>query len=95
MSRCIWYGTMKTDSISHVMRAALNPINLDERQVNAVAARIELDLRLGASFTRFQTLTLRAVGNVFEGKVVSYGWNSPWIDRTTLTTEKDPANFPR
>ena len=58
----------------HVMRAALNPVNLDEYQVNAVAARIELDLRLGASFTRFQTLTLQAMNAMlFQGRVVSYG----------------------
>ncbi len=58
---------------SHVVRAAQNPINLDERQVNAVAARIELDLRLGASFTRFQTLTLKTMGGDLEDRVISYG----------------------
>ena len=51
----------------------MNPIDLDEGQVNAVAARIELDLRLGASFTRFQTLSLRPIGPMFDGKVISYG----------------------
>lgn len=59
--------------LSHVLTAALNPINLDDRQVNAVAARIELDLRLGASFTRFQTLTLQAMGGDLEERVISYG----------------------
>ena len=57
----------------HVIRAAHNPINLDERQVNAVSARIELDLRLGAAFTRFQTLTLKTLGGDLEDRVISYG----------------------
>ncbi|KAJ9625154.1 DNA topoisomerase [Taxawa tesnikishii (nom. ined.)] len=43
----------------HVIQAAKNPITIDENQANAVAARIELDLRIGASFTRMQTLSLR------------------------------------
>ena len=60
-------------SSSHVVRAAQNPINLDERQVSAVGARIELDLRLGACFTRFQTLTLQAMGGDLEDRVISYG----------------------
>ena len=64
------------------MRAALNPIDLDERQVNAVAARIELDLRLGASFTRFQTLSLKTVGPMFDGKVISYGQRLPACARS-------------
>ncbi|KAL8727049.1 MAG: hypothetical protein Q9181_005843 [Wetmoreana brouardii] len=59
---------------AHVLRAAQNPIPLDERQVNAVAARIELDLRLGAVFTRFQTLTLQALGgDLANARVISYG----------------------
>lgn len=58
---------------AHVMRAALNPIDLDDRQVNAVAARIELDLRLGASFTRFQTLALQKLGGDLAERVISYG----------------------
>ncbi len=59
-------------SDSHVMRAALNPVNLDEKQVNAVAARIELDLRIGASLTRFQTLSFQTLDPRLEG-IISYG----------------------
>lgn len=51
----------------------MNPIDLDEKQVNAVAARIELDLRLGACFTRFQTLSLQTMGASLEDRVISYG----------------------
>ena len=58
---------------AHVIRAAQNPTNLDERQVNAVAARIEIDLRLGAAFTRFQTLTLQTMGEELQDRMVSYG----------------------
>ena len=57
----------------HVLRAANNPVNLDDRQANAVAARIELDLRLGASFTRLQTLSLQGLGGGLEDRVISYG----------------------
>jgi hypothetical protein len=55
------------------MTAARNPINLDDLQVNAVAARIEVDLRIGAAFTRFQTLLLQPLGGGLEEKVISYG----------------------
>jgi DNA topoisomerase-3 len=64
---------------AHIIQAARSPIPLDENSANAVAARIELDLRIGASFTRWQTLEifeyLKAQG-VFppdEKKVLSYG----------------------
>ncbi|KAI9774418.1 MAG: DNA topoisomerase [Geoglossum simile] len=57
---------------AHVLRAAQNPIRLDERQVSAVAARIELDLRIGASFTRLQTLSIQPLGPELQN-VISYG----------------------
>jgi hypothetical protein len=57
----------------HVIRAAKNAINLDERQVDAVAVRIELDLRIGYAFTRFQTTTLRALGGPLGDATISYG----------------------
>jgi DNA topoisomerase III len=61
--------------ISHIIHAAQHPVPLDYRQVAAVNARLELDLRVGAAFTRFQTMTLQ---NHFaalkeEKNIVSYG----------------------
>lgn len=58
---------------SHVIQAAQHPINLDDRQVNAVSARIELDLRLGAAFTRYQTLSLQTLGGELAERLLSYG----------------------
>ena len=80
----------------HVVRAAQNAINLDERQANAVAARIELDLRIGYAFTRFNTLTLQAMGGHLSEKVISYGqpWrveNISWITGSNIL--QDLANF--
>ncbi|KAL8656570.1 MAG: hypothetical protein Q9226_002633 [Calogaya cf. arnoldii] len=58
---------------AHILRAAQNPVPLDDRQVSAVAARIELDLRLGVIFTRFTTLTLQALGGeLAERRIISY-----------------------
>lgn len=60
----------------HVIHASQNPIRLDEAQAQAVSARIELDLRLGAAFTRMQTLALQNMipqqGDE-RGKLISYG----------------------
>ncbi|KIM69269.1 hypothetical protein SCLCIDRAFT_1177215 [Scleroderma citrinum Foug A] len=58
-----------------IHRAAQHPVELDEAQANAVEARITLDLRIGAAFTRMQTLTLQNRLPQFREKrdVVSYG----------------------
>lgn len=57
---------------SHILSAARRPVDIDERQAQAVAARIELDLRIGAAFTRLQTLKLKTVRGL-DGRVLSYG----------------------
>jgi len=48
-------------------------MQLDMRQAEAVDARIELDLRIGASFTRFQTLSFQRRYPGLEEGVISYG----------------------
>jgi DNA topoisomerase IA len=62
-----------SDLCSHVIHAAQHPIDLDDRQANAVAARIELDLRIGAAFTRLQTLQLQNLGEALHDRILSYG----------------------
>ncbi|KAK4047157.1 DNA topoisomerase [Microbotryomycetes sp. JL201] len=60
--------------ISHqINNACRNPVDLDRRQVDAVDARIELDLRLGAAFTREQTLKLQSRFQNMLQTFVSYG----------------------
>ena len=56
------------------LRRAMNNLQrLDDRQVAAVEARCELDLRSGAIFTRFQTLRLRDHFPSISKEVISYG----------------------
>lgn len=82
---------------SHVIHAAQNPIDLDDRQANAVSARIELDLRLGAAFTRYQTLTLQTLGGDLANKLISYGEfrldSCLGVPNSSLYVSQDPANF--
>ncbi|KAI1878085.1 uncharacterized protein JN550_000267 [Neoarthrinium moseri] len=58
---------------AHVLNAARNLVALDEKQVNAVSARIELDLRIGYAFTRFLSNNLKPMGEPLTSKVISYG----------------------
>ncbi|KAI1402226.1 prokaryotic type I DNA topoisomerase [Hypoxylon fuscum] len=58
---------------AHIMNASRNLVNLDQKQVNAVASRIELDLRIGYAFTRFLTLNLRTLGGPLAELMLSYG----------------------
>ncbi|KAI1126665.1 DNA topoisomerase [Nemania abortiva] len=58
---------------AHIINASKNLINLDHKQVNAVASRIELDLRIGYAFTRFLTNSLRTLGGPFQNLLLSYG----------------------
>lgn len=58
---------------SHILTAARQLVALDEKQVDAVSARIELDLRIGYCFTRFLTLNLRPLGGPLSNLTLSYG----------------------
>ncbi|KAI1331258.1 DNA topoisomerase [Xylariaceae sp. FL0255] len=58
---------------AHILTASRNLTLLDQKQVNAVASRMELDLRLGAAFTRFLTLNLKTLGEPLDNLVISYG----------------------
>lgn len=58
---------------AHILQAARNPIDLDDRQVDAVSARIELDLRIGYAFTRFQTKLIQPLGGPLAHSTISYG----------------------
>ncbi|KAI9041179.1 DNA topoisomerase 3 [Aspergillus affinis] len=58
---------------AHVLSAARALIELDDLQANAVAARIELDLRIGAAFTRLQTLQLKSISDTLAETIISYG----------------------
>lgn len=69
----IGYLDVRSLSSSHVLQAARALIELDELQANAVAARIELDLRIGAAFTRLQTLQLQNLSPILAEQVISYG----------------------
>lgn len=56
-----------------ITRAINNLIRIDERVSQAVDVRSELDLRIGAAFTRFQTLRLQAKFPDSIEDLVSYG----------------------
>lgn len=61
---------------AHIISAARNPVTIDEAQANAVASRIELDLRIGASFTRNLTLSIQPILQAAGGEekqIISYG----------------------
>lgn len=77
---------------SHVLAAARRLVDLDEKQVNAVAARIELDLRIGYAFTRFITNSLRTLRGPMEGLVISYGTHIVISLFTSPNPCQDPVN---
>ncbi|UZJ55209.1 hypothetical protein CBS101457_004529 [Exobasidium rhododendri] len=58
---------------NQIHRAAQNPVELDWRAAEAVESRMELDLRLGAAFTRLQCLNLQQHNAELQKRVISYG----------------------
>lgn len=64
------FSDMTATSIHRAMNNLIQP---DKRVSDAVDVRSELDLRLGAAFTRFQTLRLQPMYPDQIEKLVSYG----------------------
>jgi DNA topoisomerase III len=57
-----------------IRQAWLNLVELDMNSAMAVDARSELDLRIGAVFTRFQTVNLKnRFDELLDKRVLSYG----------------------
>ena len=77
IAQCVLFSPAKiprrvNDTDRQIHHAAQNPVELDYSQASAVEARIILDLRIGAAFTRLQTRTLQPLFQQITG-VVSYG----------------------
>lgn len=64
------FSEMTKPALQRAMNSLTQP---DERQSQAVDVRSQLDLRIGAAFTRFQTLRLRCVFPDKIESLVSYG----------------------
>ncbi|GAA5824127.1 hypothetical protein JCM5353_006152 [Sporobolomyces roseus] len=58
---------------AQINQACRNPVDLDLLQAAAVAARMELDLRVGAIFTRTQSLELQKRVATLVDMLISYG----------------------
>ncbi|KAK6202326.1 DNA topoisomerase [Scheffersomyces amazonensis] len=69
----IWRSRFSHLERSHIIQAAANPVTLDLKAINAVSCRIELDLRVGASFTRLLTDALKNKSVIDAKDVASYG----------------------
>jgi DNA topoisomerase-3 len=78
-----------------IHHAAQNPVNLDQAQADAVEARSILDLRIGAAFTRLQTLRLQDRLSDVTKEVISYGQLvHPLAFRSALNRMIGTCQFP-
>lgn len=71
----VWRAQFSHLERQHILYAARNPKRLDMNSVRAVECRMEIDLRVGASFTRFLTELFRRshVIQLEKGSLISYG----------------------
>ncbi|CAK9439063.1 uncharacterized protein LODBEIA_P32870 [Lodderomyces beijingensis] len=69
----VWRSRFSHLERSHIVRAANSPISLDLRSVAAVECRIEVDFRVGTSYTRLLTEALRSNSIIEKKEVASYG----------------------
>lgn len=68
----VWRARFSAVSAADVLRNMTNPDRLNVHMNDAVEARQEIDLRIGAAFTRLQTTRLQKRFDAFT-KVISYG----------------------
>ncbi|KAI5952746.1 TOP3 [Candida jiufengensis] len=69
----VWRSKFSHLERNHVVRAANSPIELDMKAANAVQCRMEVDLRVGLSFTRLLTDNLKRSSIIKDKEVASYG----------------------
>ncbi|KAG2735808.1 hypothetical protein G9P44_002022 [Scheffersomyces stipitis] len=69
----IWRSQFSHLERSHIIDAASHPRSLDMNSVNAVACRMEIDFRVGTSFTRLLTDCLKQNRIIEKGGLASYG----------------------
>lgn len=70
---CVKRAQFSNIERAHILNAAKNLRDLDDKQVDAVSARIDLDLRTGYAFSRFLTNNLRPMGGPMSQIMLSYG----------------------
>ncbi|WFD35908.1 DNA topoisomerase [Malassezia cuniculi] len=58
---------------SQIKQACVSPVDLDLAAVHSVEARQQIDLRVGAAFTRLQTGSLKHRIRELDGLLISYG----------------------
>lgn len=68
LNRKCWRARFSAITRDQIEEAISHFYEIDMKQCDCVAVRMELDLRIGASFTRLQTLNLST-----EKKIISYG----------------------
>jgi DNA topoisomerase-3 len=77
-----------------IHNAAQHPVELDQAQADAVEARIILDLRIGAAFTRMQTKTLQDAIAQVDGSIISYGFPIHLMCVSMSNQTAGPCQFP-
>lgn len=64
------FSAVTRQDINHAFQNLIEP---NKNLADSIEARQEIDLRIGASFTRFQTLTLRPRFSSLASNLISYG----------------------
>ncbi|KAI3405055.2 TOP3 [Candida oxycetoniae] len=69
----VWRSRFSHLEKNHIIRAAKTPAELDMKSAAAVSCRMELDFRVGTSFTRLLTDTLKSSHIIEKKDIASYG----------------------